>query len=620
MTTTFVELFDNQMLSSSRHSFLHRYFLRLPLYLAFAVLYLFVQPLSGVASEMLVGYEYFVWERVATQFAAEQFAAGQFAAGEAFTLFLQAENMRFDATLGIAIRSEMFSGFRFLSEYSHHHTVANAVAETTTQALTSPSQTLGSEALALTMLPDSLAPKTAPRTSTSASVRRSSPTSTASTLTLSTTNSIQSSSSSIQSSSSSIQSSSSGSFNAANIPLLTEPVVNVNAFADSLGIRRSTVLGGLRGTGIGGIPYNTTQGYSFQAASEQISEKYGYPITTASPATTPRTATQRTAPSRTGTSRSDKNPISIGIRESLMGTSLRTGGQVYTLDEYLSGRNEYLRSAIQDSITNHYTFRKPLQSELMNILSQSANVSVPFPSNPLTTIFGKPELKLNANIELNVRLGVGYNASNLIVNSATGQGQVFPIFTQNVQTNISASLGDKVSINLDNNTQRQFEFDNVIRLAYEGEPDEIFRKIELGNVTLNSNSTFINGSQALFGGRLDLQFGPVFVKILAAGKRGQRKVASVKGGSVKQPILLRAYDYADNNFFIHRRHRGIWRQYAATAPELPGPARFGNVDSVSAMRVKEIEVWESTPYWSEYPVLTRQVRQRHHLSHEGRRN
>jgi cell surface protein SprA len=571
--TRFVEFFDNQMLSSSRHSLLRRSSVRppfirlssvrLPLYLALAVLCLFVQPVSGFAAETLLEYEFFLIELAAAE--------------EALPLFSQAENMSFDAAFGLAVPSEMFSGLRFLSgQYKPSpNPLPREAQEEGFQSVHASSlssfslalrvEKAGMRAIAL----DSLA-------TTSATLRRS----TASTLTLSTN--------------SSIQSTSNVSFNAANIPLLTEPVVNVNDFADSLGIRRSTALGGRNGSGIGGIPYNSNQGYSFQAASEPP-----YPISTARPVPSsaqPLGAQKSPSTSNTLTgSTLNQSPFNIGIRESIMGTSLRTGARTYTLDEYLSGRSEYLRSAIQDSITNHYTFRKPLQSELMNILSQSSNVSIPIPSNPLTTIFGKPEVKLNANIEFNVRLGVGWNASNLGVATATGQVQPFPIFTQNVQSNITAGIGDKFSINLDNNTQRQFEFDNILRFAYEGEPDEIFRKIEVGNVTLNSNSTFINGSQALFGARVDFQLGPVFIKILGAQKRGQRKVASVKGGSVKQPILLRAYDYANSNFFIHRLHRGIWRQYSATAPELPGPARFGNADSVSFMRVKEIEVWESTP-------------------------
>ncbi len=369
------------------------------------------------------------------------------------------------------------------------------------------------------------------------------------------------------------------SFNAANIPLLSEPFVDIARFADSLGVRRSDALGGRNGSGVDGIPYNSSQGYSFQAMLEQNSRQNGNQNS--------NTAAQQSVRKSTGNPATDA--ASMRIRESLLGTSLRTGAQTYTLDEYVSARNEHLRRGLQDSIMHFYAFRKPLQAELASILTQSSNVSIPFPGNPLTTIFGKPELRLNANIEGNIRLGAAYNFPNNITPSANGQGQLSPLFTQSWQSNISASLGDKFSINLDNNTQRQFEFDNLLRFAYDGEPDEIFRRIEVGNVTLNSPSTFIAGSQALFGVRTDLQFGPVFLKLLYAQKRGQRKVASVKAGAVRQPVQLRAYDYASNNFFINSGHREVWKQYTTSAPAPP------TTELASRMRVKEIEVWESTP-------------------------
>lgn len=367
--------------------------------------------------------------------------------------------------------------------------------------------------------------------------------------------------------------------NAANIPLLSEPFVDIARIADSLGVRRSDALGGRSGSGVEGIPYNSSQGYSFQAMLEQHSSS-------AQNGNSNSTAAQSV---RKSTGNPATDAASMRIQESLSGTSLRTGGQTYTLDEYVSARNEHLRRGVQDSIMHFYAFRKPLQAELASILMQSSNVSIPFPSNPLTTIFGKPELRLNANIEGNIRLGLALNIANNITPSANGQIQPSPLFNQSWQSNISASLGDKFSINLDNNTQRQFEFDNLLRFAYDGEPDEIFRRIEVGNVTLNSPSTFIAGSQALFGVRTDLQFGPVFVKLLFAQKRGQRKVASVKAGAVRQPVQLRAYDYANNNFFINARHREVWRQYTRSAPAPP------TSDLATRMRVKEIEVWESTP-------------------------
>jgi cell surface protein SprA len=354
--------------------------------------------------------------------------------------------------------------------------------------------------------------------------------------------------------------------NAANIPLLSEPVINVNALADSLGLGlrrgvggggrgglRSGSLRGIDGMPYGSIPYTPQSAYEYRSLYDTLNR-------------TPR----------------------VNVRERIFGTDIGEG-QTYSLDDYVRLRRDYLRERISDSTLHAYDFRRPFKLELSSILGGGSSFNIPFPIPALTTIFGKPELRLNVNLEVNVRLGGQWNTSNLGVNSVFGQTQFGPIFSQNFQANVDAGIGDKFKINLDAASLRQFEFDNLIRFAYDGDADEIFRKIEVGNVSLNSPSTFISGSQALFGARLDLQFGPVFVKALLSQKRGQRKTASVKGGSVKQAINLRAYDYATNHFFVDIRHkRFVWPAYARTAPNLDPSQNVGQ------FLVKELEVWEST--------------------------
>lgn len=344
--------------------------------------------------------------------------------------------------------------------------------------------------------------------------------------------------------------------NAANIPLLAEPMIDTEALADSLNVRRGARGGALRRKEISGIPFSP-QYYQFSAQfdSTQLS-----------------------------------NAIKMRVRERLFGAELRPE-QTLGLDDYLSERIEYFRAEIQDSLLHHYDFRRPFRMELANLLGQAGNFNIPFPQNPLTTVFGKPELRLNVNLELNLRIGSQWNATLGVGQASTlGAVQWVPIFQPNVQANVDAKIGDKFNINLDMNTLRQFEFDNLTRLAYDGEPDEIFRRVEFGNVTLNSPSTFISGSQALFGVRTDFQFGPVYLKTVASYKRGQSRVAKVKGGSVKQPIALRAYDYADNHFFINIAHKSVvWPVFER------GGFPLQATPNTQQYRVKALEVWESTP-------------------------
>lgn len=343
---------------------------------------------------------------------------------------------------------------------------------------------------------------------------------------------------------------------AKNIPLLSEPTLNLDELADSLSVRRSASGGAINRQGIDKIPFSG-QNYNFQAQFDST--------------------TQSAA-------------LRMRIGDRLLGSELRPS-QTQALDNYLGERREYIRQQTQDSILHHYDFRRPFKLELSSLLGQANNFNIPFPQNPLTGIFGKPGLSLNANFEINLRIGSQWNGVIGVGQASTlGAVQWVPIFQPNVQANIDAKLGDKLGINLDMNTLRQFEFDNLTRIAYDGEPDEIFRRIEFGNVTLNSPSAFISGSQALFGVRTDFQFGPVYVKTVASYKRGQSKVATVKGGSVKQAIALRAYDYADNHFFINSAHKSVvWPVFEK------GGFPLQATPNTQIYTVKALEVWESTP-------------------------
>lgn len=284
--------------------------------------------------------------------------------------------------------------------------------------------------------------------------------------------------------------------------------------------------------------------------------------------------------------RSTNNRVLMRLRESLYQRDFLEP-QSLTLENYLTQRREYLHEKIKDSTLRHYDIKRTSKFELSNILEQ-AGLNIPIPQNPLSTLFGKAEVKLNVNLEINVRAGWRWDTQNLGVISAFGQTQSSPMFSQDIQANYFVDVGDKLKIALDQNTKRQFDFDNLTNIKFEGDADDIFKRVELGNVQLNTPSTFINGSQALFGARADFQFGPVFLKTIASQKRGLRKSVTIKGGSVKQPIYLRAYDYAENNFVVDTLYKDIIRRAYSASP--PGTLQGADIRN----NIKYLEVWEST--------------------------
>ncbi len=258
-----------------------------------------------------------------------------------------------------------------------------------------------------------------------------------------------------------------------------------------------------------------------------------------------------------------------------------------SLDDYLAQRRKQINQRLWDSLVTVYDLKKSMSGDqLSKLLSQATNIAIPIPPNPLTGLFGKPEISINVNGEVTMRGGWRWENQNLGTSSVFGQSQSSPIFTQDIQINVSAKIGDKLKLGTDWSTRRQFEFDNKFKIGYDGYDDDIIKKVEVGNVQLQSPSSFINGSQALFGIRADFQFGPLFLKTIASQKRGERKFVNVNGGTSRTFFALHAYDYAQNHFFLDTAYKPLYKEYWKGAiPVTP---------NAGGLLVKDVEVYEST--------------------------
>lgn len=256
------------------------------------------------------------------------------------------------------------------------------------------------------------------------------------------------------------------------------------------------------------------------------------------------------------------------------------------LNDYLELRRNQLSQKLWDSLTSVYDLKRAASGDdLSKLLSQATGISIPMPP-ALGSIFGKPEISINVNGEVNIRGGWRWDSQNLGASSAFGQSQSAPIFSQDIQINVSGRIGDKFKIGTDWSTRRQFEYENRFKLGYEGYDDDIIKRLELGNVNLPTNSVYISGSQALFGVRGDFQFGPLFLKTVASQRRGERKVITVNGGSSRQRFVLHAYDYAPNHFFFDSLYKDLYRRYWRLSTPVAVDAKEN--------RVKEVEVYESS--------------------------
>ena len=154
-------------------------------------------------------------------------------------------------------------------------------------------------------------------------------------------------------------------------------------------------------------------------------------------------------------------------------------------------------------------------------------------------------------------------------------------FDTKLQVNVDGSIGDKMRLGINYNTEASFDFENQAKLVYEGKEDEIIQKIEAGNVTMPLPGSLITGSQSLFGLKTELQFGKMTVTAVASQQKGQTQTMEIKGGSQINEFGLRGDEYdANKHFFLAQYFRDHFEDAHKTIPTI-----------TSGVVITKLEVW-----------------------------
>ena len=158
-------------------------------------------------------------------------------------------------------------------------------------------------------------------------------------------------------------------------------------------------------------------------------------------------------------------------------------------------------------------------------------------------------------------------------------------FDMRIQLNVVGTIGQKVKLTFNYNTQSTFDFDRQVKIQYlsdtECSEDDILKKIEAGNVSFPLRSSLIQGRQNLFGFRTDLQFGRLKVSSVVSQSQTQRKEIQIQGGSQLQDFKVTADAYDENrHFFLSHYNRNTYERALKNLPQIN-----------SLFNVTKIEVW-----------------------------
>jgi cell surface protein SprA len=246
------------------------------------------------------------------------------------------------------------------------------------------------------------------------------------------------------------------------------------------------------------------------------------------------------------------------IRRQFMGEDIKAP-LVLTFDDYLEQLSKAKTSEVFTTIVSE-KFTGVIEDELTQLFEKFTDITIPLPFTS-ETIFGPPTINLRITGAIDITASYENVSREQTVSSLSSNSQNNINFKQEVLVTAKGKVGDKLSIDADWNTQRVFDFENQLKIKYEGYADEVIKRIEAGNVSLQTNSGLIQSTQALFGIKGEFQLGPLTLTTVVSQKKSKQEEKDFTGGVQDQTFTINVFDYSDNHFLLDTIYKSSFLDY-----------------------------------------------------------
>lgn len=245
-------------------------------------------------------------------------------------------------------------------------------------------------------------------------------------------------------------------------------------------------------------------------------------------------------------------------------------GTTMTLDEYM----DYNMS---DNVTKYWNEIKKQEDEASKEFAPSFKIR----SQGFENFFGSSEIEIRPQGSAELTFGINRSKTDNPRIPIRQRAITTFNFDQKIQLNVVGNIGTKMKLNVNYNTESTFDFENQMKLAYTGDEDQIIRKIELGNVSMPMKGSLIQGSQSLFGAKIETQWGRLKNTTVLSQQKGERKNITVQGGAQTQKFNLTCDNYeANRHYFLSSWFREQYDDALSTLPVVR-----------SGVNITRIEVW-----------------------------
>ena len=284
-------------------------------------------------------------------------------------------------------------------------------------------------------------------------------------------------------------------------------------------------------------------------------------------------------------SRNATNVTSVGTASGL-GYTASTKTPLGLASSYLSTPllmtpDEYQKWTLRQSMSRYF---KDRNAEIFESKGKSKFdfTDMHFDLGPAEKIFGPGGVQIKTQGSAELKLGVNTKKVDNPSLAANRRKTTGFDFDEKINLSLSGSVGDKIKMNLNYNTDATFDFDaQNMKLKYDGKEDEIIKLVEAGNVSMPSNNSLIPGVSSLFGLRTDVQFGRLKLQTVVSQKKSASKSVSSKGGGSTNTFEFSATNYEENrHFYLSHYFRQFYDKNMKTLPTI-----------ASGVTITRVEVW-----------------------------
>ncbi len=196
---------------------------------------------------------------------------------------------------------------------------------------------------------------------------------------------------------------------------------------------------------------------------------------------------------------------------------------------------------------------------------------------------GESEVALNIRGNIDI-LGQVVFQDQELVNTNYKENQSWDLeIDQKQNFNIEGTIGDRISVLVDQNSEADFSWENDILLNYEGKEDEVLKSIDAGNISLSLPSTkFVTygsgKSEGLFGIKAVNQLGPLSTTSILSLEQVKKSAKTKTGDESASDISINDYNFVkDRYFFIDTTYRNNFYPLSSDG------RHFFNVDNIDGI-------------------------------------